>query len=926
MLLGRDDACARVEDLLASVRHGRSEALVVLGPAGIGKTALLGYAFERAQGMQVLRARGDPAEVGIPYAGLSQLLSPLLDLLPSLSRPQAAAIAAALAIGPPAGKEAFPVYAATLSLLATAASQTPLLVLVDDGHWIDVASMDALLFAQRRLALDPVLLLLTFRLGPALPQPPAGLPSLELCGLDLESAAALLEQRGYSVDDELLPWLVRATGGNPLALRDLPTFISPADFASYALRSAPAPVGPALVAAYGQAVAVMPPDTRQAVLIAATLDGADMRVVARALQSAGLSVGALSPAEDAGLLEVASGSLTMRHPLVRAAVNQIAPPSARRAAHLAAADGLQASNRPHHREARIWHLAEAAVGVDEPTAALLEELAEAATARAGYVPACLTFQKAAELSGDVQGRVRRLLAAAAAAFTAGLPAKSVELLDRADEEVVNLPDAVAATSEHLRGRIETWSGDPLAATRRLELAAKRTRHIDPAMSIALSADATVAAMLSGQMQRASETARLVADIAVELGSPAPPLGELLVGAVQTLRGDGDSARPLLDRCRRVIDVAEPSVELLQQLIYLATAYSFIDGFQEAIPLFTRAIAMARRQGAIGKLPFALTMAAVLDFRIGAWGPAYARASEALSLAEDSGRTTDRPNTLVVLAMIEAGRGCEQARPTALAAINEASAMGARTIEAEGYSMLGLLELGTGRPAAAVAPLRRCGQLATDLGILELGHLQWAAELVEAQVRSGTWTSDDQTLRTMKDAVHGGATALNRALLARCEGLVATDDSWEERFDAALALHAGSQGRPFELARTELCFGERLRRQRRRKDARAHLAAAWESFSRLGAPTWAQRAAHELEATGTTRPGPTTHVSDLLTPQELQVALAVAAGATNREVAGTLFLSQKTIEFHLSSIYRRLGLRSRTELTRLLQDRQDQPAL
>jgi len=165
MLLGRDDACARVEDLLASVRHGRSEALVVLGPAGIGKTALLGYAFERAQGMQVLRARGDPAEVGIPYAGLSQLLSPLLDLLPSLSRPQAAAIAAALAIGPPAGKEAFPVYAATLSLLATAASQTPLLVLVDDGHWIDVASMDALLFAQRRLALDPVLLLLTFRLG-----------------------------------------------------------------------------------------------------------------------------------------------------------------------------------------------------------------------------------------------------------------------------------------------------------------------------------------------------------------------------------------------------------------------------------------------------------------------------------------------------------------------------------------------------------------------------------------------------------------------------------------------------------------------------------------------------------------------------------------------------------------------------------------
>jgi DNA-binding CsgD family transcriptional regulator len=278
----------------------------------------------------------------------------------------------------------------------------------------------------------------------------------------------------------------------------------------------------------------------------------------------------------------------------------------------------------------------------------------------------------------------------------------------------------------------------------------------------------------------------------------------------------------------------------------------------------------------------------------------------------------------MLAMIEAGRGHEQARTHALTAIGEASALGARFVEAQGYSMLGLLDLGVGRPAAAIVPLQQCERIATELRLLELGYLQWAAELVEALVRSGRGKDVPPTLHTMRDATHSGTTTLNRALLARCEGIGTTDNTWEERFTSALALHTDAPTRPFELARTELCFGERLRRQRRRKDARIHLTIAWEIFSDLGAVTWAQRTSQELKATGTSALHPTTHRSDLLTPQELQVALAVSAGATNRQVAEALFLSQKTVEFHLSRIYGRLGLHSRSDLIRLLQERQRPP--
>jgi len=300
--------------------------------------------------------------------------------------------------------------------------------------------------------------------------------------------------------------------------------------------------------------------------------------------------------------------------------------------------------------------------------------------------------------------------------------------------------------------------------------------------------------------------------------------------------------------------------------------------------------------------------------------ASAEASEAVRLSEDTGRSFDRLNALGILALIDAARGREEARHAVSVVIDSAAAMGARGVEALGYSTLGLLELGTGRPEAAIPALERCGNITTNLGLLELGHLQWAAELVEALVRSGSSGAAEPTMQIMRSAVNRGGTQLTRALLARCEGLTASDESWESHFSAALAIHAQAPSRPFEVARTHLAFGERLRRQRRRREARNHLGDAWKEFSTLGAPTRARRAADELAATGLAVHGQIVDKTGLLTPQELQVALAVAAGGTNRTVAKAMFLSQKTIEFHLNQIYQKLGLSSRAELVRLVSNR------
>ncbi len=917
MIVGQTAACARLEELLAAVRRGDGGSIALTGPAGIGKTTLLQFAADRAADLRVLRATGSPAEEGIPYAGLAQILTPILDWSKALPPMQATAIEAALAIGPSAGPDAFPVYAGTLGLLAAAASDTPVVVLVDDAQWLDAASLQALMFAQRRLVHDHVVVILAARPQPDTPPTWADLPSVEIAGLDVEGARALMLDRGLTVNDEVLGWLVRATGGNPLAILDLPTYLPSAELDVRAHRSQPAPVGPVLTAAYGQAMSTMTAAERQALLIAAMLDDTDLSVLHRALQAAELSLEELESAEDAGLLGLEGPAVTMRHPLVRSAVIQLATPSARRAAHAACAEALQHSSRRTDTDARVWHLADAAVGADDNIAAMLEEQAQVAAARTGYAAACLINQRAAELSEPGDGRTRRLLAAAEAGLAAGLPTESLKLLSRLDGETLT---SVVQTAQvaHLRARLQSAAGDPPGAALELERQAEAIRDVSPDLAVRISLDAAFSAVLAGDMDRAVAAGNLIA--AVPGGPVTEALADLILGTAHALRGGGQDARPQLDSSRRVFDVPHPNTQQLEALVYLATAYTLTNSFTDSAPMLERAIAIARTRGAIGILPFALAMSATTAYRTGDWDSGYAQASEAAALAVDSGQAHVWPNALVMVAQIDAARGLERAREHIVSVIRESSAMGTRFLEAQGHSMLGLLELSLGRPADAVPALQTCGRLSRQFGLVELGHLQWAAELIEAEMRCGRNAYSADTLQVMRRAAHPGATSLNRALLARCEGILTTDSSWEDSFRRAIELHGGPNLRPFELARTQLCFGERLRRHRRRRDARHQLSQAWETFADLGADAWAQRASQEIAALGGGAPGPVRHVTDLLTPQEFQVAATVAGGATNREAASALFLSQKTIEFHLSNIYRRLGVRSRAELAAALEGR------
>jgi DNA-binding CsgD family transcriptional regulator len=923
VLVGRADVCAHLDGLLESVRSGESAAVAIVGEPGMGKTALFDYCADRARDMQVLRARGVPAESAIPFAGLSELLGPILDLLADLPARQAAALSSALAIAPTAGVDRFAVCVATLGMIVTAAASRPLLLLLDDSQWLDDSSKEVLAFVLRRLRADHTLTLVARRTGAEDPDAFAELPVWQLEGLDEEAAASLLQAGRHPASARMVPWLVRMTGGNPLAILELPTLLPPREYARLAHLGEPVPIGPLLERAYGRSIGLLPESSRRALLVVALLDGADLRVVEAALAVDHLDLGDLSPAEDAGLVQIQPNAVDFRHALVRSAVHQISTPGERRLAHRSAATGMELSTRRYDDEARAWHLAAATVGHDEYVAQLLEQCAARARDRSGFQAASLALERAAQLSERPDRRISRLVSAAASALEAGLPGTATELVEQAAG--LDVGGTLSSTTiVHIRSQIEMWNGAPLAAANHLLTEGLRIRELDPTLALSVLRDAAMAAILSGQMHQAAAAADVVRQIADGLAGPAVVQGSLSVGGVQAYSGEGQTARRTLEPARQVLDVPTPPSELLPQVIYLAAAYMCIDGFAESERLFGRAIAAARSGGGAGLLPLALASLAVVDFRRGRWTAAYAGASEALQLAVDTGRITEQPNALAVMALVEAGQGKDSAREHAEAAAAAAARMGAGAIEAWAYSVLGLVQLGLGHTGDAITQLERCGDLARRLGILEFGHLQWAPELAEAYVREGSAARATPIVDQVIHAAERAGGLIVPALAERCRGLLAPDDRYEEHFVSALDLHQKA-GRPFETARTLLCFGERLRRARRRRDARHHLEQAWREFSALGAKSWAEHAAAELRATGVQVASTAEHPADLLTPQELQVGLAVSTGKSNREVAADLFLSPKTVEYHLGRIFRKLTVTSRGELTNILRETNSSPS-
>jgi DNA-binding CsgD family transcriptional regulator len=884
MLLGRERERQALDQVLADARDGQSAVLALVGEPGIGKSALLDAAAEAAHGMRLLRARGIESEAQVPFGGLLELLRPALSSLDSIPRPQAAALEGALALRPASAQNRFAVGAATLSLLAVYAESEPLLVLVDDAHWLDASSAEALLFAVRRLVADPIAVVLAARSDEPSLLVEADLPMLQLEGLDRGAAGELVGGVAADVADRLY----RATAGNPLALLELGPEMQRADSMP---PHAPLPISASVAESFLRRSATLSDHARRGLLLAAASDTGDLTVLARA----GLRVDDLAEAERAGLVHLAGGQLEFRHPLARSAVYGQAEPDERRRAHRALADALP--DRDVDR--RAWHLASAAAGPDDAASAALEQAAQRARARSAYSVSATAFERAARLDSHDERRGLLLHEAAESAWLAGQAERARTLLD----EAALLAPGVRI--EALRGEIAVRNGPVMEGYALLVAAAERA---EPEQAVLILAEAADACFYSGATSEMLTAAERAAGL-VERGADgqAPFYAAIAEGAARVMAGvDGGSYA--LRRAATLYEVGEFDDDP-RTLAWAAVAPMFLRDMGTGRDLIDRAVEIAREHTAIGVLPRLLHRLARDSAMTDRWPAAQADYHEAIRLSRETGQRTELGAALAGLAWFEGRQGRDECREHALEARALCVELGIGFYEIWTYAALGELELGLGNPEAAVAHFETQARRAHEIGVDDV-DMSPAPDLVEAYLRLGR-VDDAQQATAAYEAravTKGRPWALARAW--RCRGLVEKD--FEPHFAEALRLHAETPD-VFEAARTRLAYGARLRRARRRVHAREELRAALESFESLGPSPWADAAGAELAATGETARRRDPSTLDELTPQELQVALMLAEGRTTREAAAALFLSPKTVEYHLRNVYRKLDISSREEL-------------
>ncbi len=909
VLVGRDDERAAVGELLERARRGRSDALVIRGEAGIGKTALLSFAVEQAGGMTVARAFGVESEAELQFSGLLELLRPFLEHLPRIPPQQAKALRSALGLCEPEAHDRFTIGAATLSLLAAAAESNPLLVLVDDVQWLDCATTEALLFATRRLVRDSAAIVFAVRDGEGRGFDPPGIDRLELAGLTADEAASLLSCcDGQAVEPEIAERLWEATRGNPLALLEAQKLLSAEQLVGREPLPEPVPAGTTLERAFASRAETLPSDSRRALLVAAVSLSTELGPVADALTTIGIERAALESAEDTGLIAIANGRIEFRHPLVRSAVFHGAPPSERRAAHRALADAMRDRTDPEHR---AWHLAAAALGADEEAASALEDAAKQARARSSYAAAAAALERAAGLTADDEQRLSRLYAAADAALHAGRADDALALL--ADPLESDGAPCLKAEVLRLQGRIEYLAGRPKRAGDLLLEASVLLEDVDRRLAVEICTEACSARLGVGDapgMLAAAERANALA--AETQDEEIRRLATLTLGWVLCYVGRSDEGMPRLERAVESPEEVGARLDSLS-LLRIGVALEWLERSREAFGHAARDVDRARAQGAVGLLPYLLYQQAWHANRAGLLSEGYAAASEALSLARELNLWLPRVQSLLVLVAITAKRGAaRECRAFANELEEPLEEAGLHGYRAWLRHSLGLLALGLGDLDDAADDLEAAARGLEELGIHSRVIIP-RSELVEVYGRAGRGGDAAAALAAMGGSLEcQSPVALAGA--ARGRGLVAADDRFEACFAEAFEQHERSDDR-WAFARTQLAFGERLRRAARRVDARRQLRLALAAFEEMGAEAWAERARSELRATGEKLRRRQAWEEEELTPQELQISLQVARGMTNREVGAALFLSHKTIEFHLGRIYRKLNMRSRAELIR-----------
>lgn len=903
MLVGRASEQQAIARLIAGARLGHSGALVLVGDAGIGKTTVLDNAVAAADGMCVLRASGRETERDLAFAGLHQLLLPVLDTLPRIPPPQQEALGVALALRGGRGRDRFAVGAATLSLVTSAAEQKPVLLVVDDAHLWDRASAEAVAFLGRRLLADRVGLLVAARPDTSSPLLDVGLPTVRLDGLPLESVPDLLALHAkQTVPQALARRLHRATGGNPLALVELADDL---DGLRRLTPGGPVPVPAALLEAFTRRAAGLGDPARTLLLVAAVADG-DLAVVDQVAASLQLPVGDLASAEAAGLARLTPGRVDFRHPLARASVYAAADPELRRRVHRAVAAALPASDL----ERRTWNLCEAALGVDDAVAADLVRVGERARDRGAHADAATAFERAALLSGAEQTRAEKFLAAGEAAWLAGQADRAETLLSES-ARLAGGP-GLRTGIVGLRGTIALRAGSVRSALAVLLDGADACPNEEPDAAVVLLGDAVTACfyLADGPAALAVRT-RIDGLLPRGLSDHIRIRGELFAGIAEVLAGSGGT-----DRIRDAVAdlLALPELEDDQvRPAWMVVGTLFLRESDTGRLLVQHAVDELRAHCALAVLPNLLFHTARDDATTDRWDAAVSGYTEGVSLAREGGQTTDLAMNLAGLAWIRARRGDEQAcRRGAAEAVVLAERHQVWLASIWSAFALADLEMALTRPQEALVHLDRLEQLLDELG---LGDVDLSPGPERAEVLHHLGRTAEAAAAA--SAYHSRAREKTQPwALARAErALGITGDP--AHFATALELHRAS-GDSYEKSRTLLAHGSALRRERRRVDARPPLRAALAGFERLGARTWADLAAAELDATGETVVRRGDSDLDRLTPQELQIAKMLGAGRTTRETAAALFLSPKTVEYHLRHVYTKLSVGSRSELAAALE--------
>ncbi len=896
-MLGRESETHEVDQLVAGARVGRSALLLVSGEAGIGKTALLDYVAARATGMRVHWARGNEAESAVPFGGLLQLLRPALPLLDRIPAPQREALSAALALQPAASGDRFAVGAATLSLLCRYAEDEPLALLVDDIHLVDRPSVEALLFAGRRLVADRVLLCAATRSG-ELAGTVDDLPQVRLSGLPPTAARDLVRAHAPHLARSALDRLYSATGGNPLALLelagDLPRWQDQPP-------EAPLPVPSVVAHAFSRRLARLTPSARATLLVAA-VGGGDLRVIARACDLLGADVASTAEAESAGLVRVDDERVEFRHPLLRSAVYGGAPPRERRAAHRAVARALPDDDVSR----RAWHLSAAALGPDADVAALLERAGSLATQRHAHAVASTSYERAARHTPDHPTRSRRLVEAAEQARLAGAGARAVRLLDEAEP---------GTRSSAIRAAVAARSGSLTEA--RDILVAAADAEPDPDQAVVLLAEVVYVCLYLADLSTALQAARQLDGLLPRVHpAGAVALGTLAAGMARILAGVGGTEQVRHAVALLTSDEAARLDEHHRGWLLFGPLWLRDAGTGEQL---RRAANHARERSAVGELPFLLWHLGRDEATTNRWARAEATYTEAIRLAKETGQSTELAMAAAGLSWLQARQG--RARDCRVnAGVAREIGRSRQVTFALVWERLALAELalGLGDPAAALRGFAEVETLMAGVGLADV-DLSPAPETVDALERLGRHAEAAEVARSFAEraAAKGQPWACARA--ERSLGLVGTDDELDTHFGAALHQHAQTLD-AFETACTQLAYGARLRRARRRVDARPVLRAVVVTFQELGAEPWAERAAVELEATGEVARRRDLTATDLLTPQELQIALLLVEGRTTRETAAAMFLSPKTVEYHLRKVYTKLRIGSRTELAESISQR------